>query len=58
MAFTRKARAHIRAKKVIELSLGAFPVHPRQPLPSLLMAVLPVGQLPQLLAGFGTADNT
>jgi hypothetical protein len=48
-AFTRKAREDIRPKEVIELSLGALPVHTRLPLPGLLMAMLPVGQLPQLL---------
>jgi hypothetical protein len=48
MAFTCKAPADIRPKKVIELLLGALPLHTRQPLSSLLMAVLPVCQLPQL----------
>src|SRR5215207_2334539 len=57
MAFTCKAPADIRPKKVIELLLGALPLHTRQPLSSLLMAVLAVCQLPQLLAGFGTGDK-
>src|SRR5215203_410648 len=57
MAFTRKARDDIRPKEVIELLYGALEVHPRLPLPSLLMAVLPVGQLPKLSAGFGLGNN-
>src|SRR5215218_8071522 len=57
MAFTFKAPDDIRPKEVLELLLGALEVHTRLPLPSLLMAVLPVGQLPQLLAGFGIGDN-
>ena len=44
--------------KVVELLLGAFPVYTRQPFCSLLMAVLPACQVPQPLAGFGTAPTT
>jgi hypothetical protein len=57
LPFTRKAAEDIRPKEVPELLLGALKAHARQPLPSLLMAMLPIGQLPQLLAGFGTGDN-
>src|SRR5215216_2269701 len=57
LAFARKAPEDIRPKEVLELLLGALPVHTRLPLPSLLMAVLSVGQLPQLLASFGIGDN-
>src|SRR5215210_2541265 len=60
MAFTRRAREDIRPKgpkEVIELSLGALPVHARRPLPDLLMAVLPVGHLPKPLASFGIGDD-
>lgn len=53
MAFTRKARENIRPKEVLELLVSTLPPHTSLPLPSLLMAVLPVGQLPQLLASFG-----
>src|SRR5215204_1768770 len=57
MAFIRKTREDIRPKEVHQLFLGALEAHPRLPLPTLLMAVLPVGQHPQLLASFGIGDN-
>src|SRR5215217_4170324 len=57
MACTRRARVDIRPKEAMELSLGALPVHARLPLPGLLMAMLPVGQLPKLLASFGIGDD-
>ena len=60
MAFTRRVREDIPPKgpkEVIELSLGALPVHARLPLPGLLMAVLPVGQLPKPPASFGIGDD-
>src|SRR5215213_10820245 len=60
MAFTRRAREDIPPKgpnEVIELTLGALPVHARLPLPGLPMAVLPVGQLPKPLASFRIADD-
>src|SRR5215212_4417004 len=57
LAFTRQAREDIRPKEVHELLLGALKAHARLPLPSLLMAVLTVAQLPQLLSSFGIGYN-
>src|SRR5215217_8377969 len=57
VAFVRKAREGIGRKEAHKAFLGALPEHARLPLPSLLVAVLTVGQLPQLPASFGIGDD-
>src|SRR5215207_2814159 len=57
VAFGCKAREGIRGDEAHQSFLGALPEHTRLPGPSLLMAVLPVGQLPQLSASLGIGDD-
>src|SRR5918995_333869 len=55
--FRYKAREGIRGNEVRKAFLGAIPEHARLPVPSPLIAVLPVSQLPQLSASFGIGDD-
>src|SRR5918993_2220105 len=55
--FRYKAREGLRGNEVRKAFLGALPEHARLPVPSLLIAVLPVGKLPQLSASFGIGDD-
>src|SRR5215217_5259147 len=57
MTLDRKPRETLRRNEVCQLLLGPLPKHTRLPVLSLLVAVLPVGQLPQLSSGFGIGDD-
>ena len=57
MTLDRGVRGGVRRDEVCQSLLGTLPQHARLPIPGLLMAVLSVGQLPQLSAGFGIGDD-
>jgi hypothetical protein len=47
----------MRGNEVHQAFLGTVPVYARLPVPSSLIAMLSIGQLPQLSASYGIGDD-